>query len=233
MRTSAHRSTPTTRIRTCSACFSTPSCSRPLGRRVSSSTSKRCLFRPFSACPPPSPPPPLLHDLLLLDIHLHPQLLLHTTRTAPTTPNAHTALITVTVSQSSISYQLFAFARAAHQRRRAGNVAGSAGKRNDDVRTCSLSNTEGSTQGTYNGRSTSAGQGGQQQGDGSKSGQQSMEGVTQHRNRNAAAAAAAQRLDPQSINSREAQPVAGSPRLFLAALFPIGASDIFIYCLYV
>ena len=146
-------------------------------------------------------------------------------RTAPTTPNAHTALITVTVSQSSISYQLFAFARAAHQRRRAGNVAGSAGKRNDDVRTCSLSNTEGSTQGTYNGRSTSAGQGGQQQGDGSKSGQQSMEGVTQHRNRNAAAAAAAaaQQLDPQSINSREAQPVAGSLRLFLAALFPIGA----------
>ena len=99
-------------------------------------------------------------------------------------------------------------------------LAASAGKRNDDVRTCSLSNTEGSTQGTYNGRSTSAGRGGQQQGDGSKSGQQSMEGATQHRNRNTAAAAA-QRLDLQSINSREAQPVAGSLRLFLAASHPI------------
>ena len=162
--------------------------------------------------PPPSPTPSAHHSY------------------CPTTPNAHTALITLTVSQSSISYQLFAFARAAHQRRRAGNVAGSAGKRNDDVRTCSLSNTEGSTQGTYNGRSTSAGQGGQQQGDGSKSGQQSMEGVTQHRNRNAAAA---QQLDLRSINSREAQPVAGSLRLFLAALFPIfwGISGAYHYCL--
>ena len=161
--------------------------------------------------PPPRPPPP------------SPTPSAHHSY-CPTTPNAHTSLITLTVSQSSISYQLFALARAAHERRRAGNVAGSAGKRNDDVRTCSLSNTEGSTQGTYNGRSTSAGRGGQQQGDGSKSGQQSMEGATQHRNRNTAAAAA-QRLDLQSINSREAQPVAGSLRLFLAALFPIGASE--------
>ena len=207
-KTSADRTTSTTR------CSSTPSSSRSL-RQVSPVLFVRSPHVRLVHAPPPSPPALLLNFFLLLFLHLLLCLL-----TLLALPPLHPMLALPPLPllvQSPVSYCLLPF-RTCSSRRRAGAMrAGSAGTA---TATCSLicncssgGNSTGHRQRQHASASVEWGATARRR--------QQLRATGQ---RNAAAphcTRAAQRLDLRSINSCEAQPVAGSLRLFLAASHPI------------